>query len=155
MPTSTCSVFADGLIYLMSIGRRRRVGNVVPRWCHVGICHREYYTRDSTNISIVKLNLLYTILEVIYESDPDAAEMDQPHACRVTGVFCRRENTCRGTTSQSPETDMLDKVKWKCRLPAADAEKYFRMTNKTAIKASLPLRPCAHHLTILGVSKSL
>jgi hypothetical protein len=68
-------VFADGLIYLMSIGRRR-AGNVVPRWCHVGICHREY-----TNISIVKLNLLYTILEVIYDSIYDAAEMDQPHAC--------------------------------------------------------------------------
>ena len=50
---------------------------------------------------------------------------------------------------------MLDKVKWKCRLPAADAEKYFRMTNKTAIKASLPLQSYAHYLTILGVSNSL
>jgi hypothetical protein len=77
------------------------------------------------------------------------------HACRVTGVFCRRENMCRGTTRQSPEKDILDKVRWKCRLPAADAEKYIRKANKTAIKASLPLQSYAHYLTILGVSNSL
>ena len=56
--------------------------------------------------------------------------------CNVTIVRSGRKNTLRRNNSPNLASGYASGVRWKCRLPAADTEKYIHMANDTAIRAS-------------------